>query len=776
MKSRRDDLTSAETFAYDPAGLATRHTNSRGFTTRQYYDALGRLLARVTPEARDSQVTVGVGFQPYFSNPTFPHFPTPLLGGFDFEGVVAPGDVETYSYDAAGRMLTANNRDARITRGYFPNGALRADTLRIRNYDPTDTVPPDVYAQHRQSLTFTVDKLGRRTARTDAAGVMQTYAYHDSLGVLTKTAYKPGGSSGDSIVFTFGWDAAGRLRTTGRPGGATGDSFTYDGIGRLTASSVAGTFFNAYDYDARGKQSWRQTTSGLGTEYSDQSWMHYDGFGAVIARGQLREFGGGDVFTDEYAVDALGNVRVTDLNRGWAVGRRRATYSYNGERLTAHQNDPLSAERDGLGQPVVTLLDATTTQYNAAGSQIQTSKTLTEVWNNGTEDLYAETVFGAEIVRSYYDATERLRQSERWVGQHKGRHTVQEYRYDALGRRVLVRTRRDATSCVDNEPQALPPCIQSIERFYWDGDQLLTEIRRHGRWNLSTASLDSTGGAGGEFFGRVDYVHALGIDDPLLVSRSGAPGVFVPLRSGRGGFEAGIYVWNASGPVSEYHWPSRADGVYPGNDVRHTPPVNLGWYGSLLDNKTDASGMVYMRNRYYDPASGRFTQRDPIGLAGGLNQYGFAAGDPVNYQDPFGLCAQSGGDTTTVEVCETVADLPVLRNVGVKHRWFRIGSWEAGLGQQDGGVPGEGDYETENNLPFFTQTEVTNHSGRGAMPGATCRAVANVSTSCVRAQMTVGAGRGAFGPGNNCQTLVNGFLQRCGIPSAAPADATRVQR
>lgn len=63
------------------------------------------------------------------------------------------------------------------------------------------------------------------------------------------------------------------------------------------------------------------------------------------------------------------------------------------------------------------------------------------------------------------------------------------------------------------------------------------------------------------------------------------------------------------------------------------------WYGSLLDVQTDGSQNVYMRNRYYDPASGRFTQEDPIGLAGGLNLYGFALGDPVNYSDPLGLSA-----------------------------------------------------------------------------------------------------------------------------------------
>jgi uncharacterized protein RhaS with RHS repeats len=47
---------------------------------------------------------------------------------------------------------------------------------------------------------------------------------------------------------------------------------------------------------------------------------------------------------------------------------------------------------------------------------------------------------------------------------------------------------------------------------------------------------------------------------------------------------------------------------------------------------------LYRRNRFYDPSSGQFSQQDPIGIAGGLNQYGYAQGDPVNFSDPFGLC------------------------------------------------------------------------------------------------------------------------------------------
>ncbi len=63
------------------------------------------------------------------------------------------------------------------------------------------------------------------------------------------------------------------------------------------------------------------------------------------------------------------------------------------------------------------------------------------------------------------------------------------------------------------------------------------------------------------------------------------------------------------------------------------------WMGGLLNEMRDASGLMY--RRYYDPQTGRFTQEDPIGIAGGLNVYGYAAGDPVSYNDPFGLCAAS---------------------------------------------------------------------------------------------------------------------------------------
>jgi len=63
-----------------------------------------------------------------------------------------------------------------------------------------------------------------------------------------------------------------------------------------------------------------------------------------------------------------------------------------------------------------------------------------------------------------------------------------------------------------------------------------------------------------------------------------------------------------------------------------------GFAGASTPNAT--GGFVYLRNRWYDPQTGRFLTQDPIGLAGGVNLYAYAGSNPVAFDDPFGLCTQ----------------------------------------------------------------------------------------------------------------------------------------
>ena len=95
------------------------------------------------------------------------------------------------------------------------------------------------------------------------------------------------------------------------------------------------------------------------------------------------------------------------------------------------------------------------------------------------------------------------------------------------------------------------------------------------------------------------------------------------------------YGTNAAGSTV-WTWDSGAFG-------KETPTgsttVNFRFLGQYFDSETT---LFYNWNRYYNSAIGRYISSDSLGLAAGINTFGYVDQSPVNYPDPLGLARKKG--------------------------------------------------------------------------------------------------------------------------------------
>jgi RHS repeat-associated protein len=231
-----------------------------------------------------------------------------------------------------------------------------------------------------------------------------------------------------------------------------------------------------------------------------------------------------------------------------------------------------------------------------------------------------------------------------------------------------------------------PNCHSEIKAVIWDGNQDLYELRADGEGQNgptdggmdaydATPSNPSTA----QFYGRAGYTIGATLDLPLAIEHPTGlvAQYFIPHPNWHGLFDQGT---NKQGTLIScdpacIDWPAVPNALDYSLLARQEANLDS-WSGDLVNQSRDMSGQMYMRNRYYDPATGRFTQEDPIGLAGGLNAYGFAAGDVVNYSDPFGLCIE---DACIAEALLAAAAL-AAENPAVEEEMSEASETLAGIG------------------------------------------------------------------------------------------------
>ncbi|MFL5384683.1 MAG: hypothetical protein ACJ8GN_19335, partial [Longimicrobiaceae bacterium] len=637
---------------YDPAGNPTDVFTRRGYHVEMRYDTLGRLAMRVTPGA-----TMGSPSNPVANlTPStfyFPYFGQDAAGNFtlgtaqEARPVIIPRDTARFTYDAMGNLLAADNRDARISRTWNDNGTPASETQRIRTYAGND------FGAHAYGLDYRYDLDGRRTALIHPASISPyapardttRYAYDPFTGDLATIAGRGG--------YTYDYDVAGRVRRLDR--GNTYETFGFDPFGRMAArdewrgsTQLHGDVitFDAATGEMRVVNTLREAVLQARRPLGALAWV--DTHNVVD----------GTRSVEYYRTDPMAN-QVSMRMESYATGQvlppkppEEAVHGY--EQGTGRQVG--TANASSVGPFEVSLYDLAGNQTYRAGIRVVTTPYTIGTTSNAAAKLREEAAM-------YYGADDRLRVADRRsclffadtptnstcdttrAPPYEKRSAFEEYRYDALGRRVLVRTRSEFACTLR--------CLNILHRIVWDGDQVLYEISAPGHSGATAAQMEADTGLAVPYFqnaqhtavagffpyGRVMYEHGAGIDAPLAVVRMEysdelkGPQVIVPHADWRGTYDRGttvvggclVYTTNgqfiAPPPDST---PNNGDGTrivggqYDGS-AEHCVSVDwpaaytwsarqyrrgydgpISWMGSLIYESRDASGLYYRRNRYYD--------------------------------------------------------------------------------------------------------------------------------------------------------------------------------
>jgi len=300
-------------------------------------------------------------------------------------------------------------------------------------------------------------------------------------------------------------------------------------------------------------------------------------------------------------------------------------------------------------------------------------------------------------------------------GQDDNSTDIATYAYDAFGRRIAKTVHGSTTY------------------YIYSGNQLIAELDESGEmvkaygWDLNDESNSPPLWQAEVTDGRLDTAeyHTL-INDHL-----GTPQMAVN--------DEGDVTWRA---VSESF----------GKTIPHQQnqiTMNLRFPGQYYDEET---GTHYNYFRDYNPVTGRYIQKDPIGLEGGINWSAYAEGNPLIYFDNLGL---------KVYVCSRPVDIDYIPTTASEnfmpwHEWIKTDSKEGGLGG-DCPVPGQ----QCSDVPYVTETRVTDHSGQSNSSNSVCMEAIEVDEDCVNRLLTIGERRGRWTPFNQCQSYVSEIITAC---------------
>jgi len=653
---------------YDDAGQLTRATDCTGSSTRWRYHSRGWLQAEMLADGEETRMEYDAAGRPLRVSRAEGWQES---REYDARGLLktltdATGKRHHFRHDACGRLVaTRNPEGGEVRREYDAQGRLAAlvnenGARHLFRWRPgglpeSETAPDGVTTAYRH------DAAGRLVSRAlsaeGAAPLAEEYEY-DARGLLAARHTADG-------VTRFEHSPGGRLlRAVTHPhgGGPQALGLEYDRCGRTVAECGENGRVE-YAHDAAGSRTAVTLPDGRRLKNLYYGGGHLLGIaldGLAISdfrrdplhREVSRSQG---ALTSRTAYDRHGRLRSRELFRGGQVRPAPRQWSRSWQYDNAHRpvreehdDNPhawRSWQYDGAGRLLAQgggLADHERWRWDAASNPVDSGagavagNRVTQLngvrWRYDAYGRVAEKVSGRERWRYRYDGEQRLAEVVHDTRDDRGLRLHVGFRYDPLGRRVSkTRWRQDASGEVCGEPQTT--------RFVWEGLRLLQEIEDGVPLTYVWAGPGSY-----EPLARID-----GAENPAVYwyhcRPDGTPEALTD--------EAGAVRWRAgNGAWGKLLRETRQDAPDFAQSLR--------MQGQYLDRET---GLHYNLFRYYDPDCARFTQPDPIGLAGGLNLYQYAP-NPLSWIDPLGLTGwQIDGDRTTA----------ILQGGPFKEKYYRDG-------------------------------------------------------------------------------------------------------
>ncbi len=594
LKTSTDPLNRTTTRTYDKRGnlLKTKLPDNREHTAT--YDALSRQVTSTDPKNQtitytywnetSSQLTLK-------DARTFTTTWTYNLRGQLLTKIYPNGDDHAYTYDTLGRMATHTT----------PNNDVCTYSYDLRNRQTLanwNTTTPDTAKTYwangliksidngvsKSEFAYNTRNLVTAETQTLSGRPARVVSYdYDADGLRSDVVYP------SAQALEYAWTARAQLQSVSAGGPPPLATYTYDKAGRNTALAHENTITESKSYDAAsqllGNAHLKNGTPTTGHGYTLDA----------TGRRTAETFTDGSTPTRSYGYDTAD--QVTSATYG---SSQSDTYAYDpmGNRTTAS-----IASQGGSA-----------TTYTANNVNQYTSATgLTPITHDANGNLLLQ-----NGVTYTWDSENRLL-SVAPIAPALGDKSL-VHSYDGQHHRVTSTTREWTAGGWSN---------LSTTQFVYDGWNVIEEyalnplnsvLLRTRTWGQDlSGSLQGAGGVGGlllteEINGTNTTAYHFHYDGNGNVTEI----------TDLSGNKAASYRYDAFGNTLV------ASGSYAASNRYRfsTKP---------LDSEVTTSSLYYYGYRYYDPMTGRWPSRDPIGEEGGTNMYGLLGNNAKNRIDVLGL-------------------------------------------------------------------------------------------------------------------------------------------